>query len=292
MSNRKKKKARARKKGQSQAAGPKKPPQQDHADAGPHRPPSNKPQKQAKQASRDGERRMSASERRAEARRVARRKRQITSVVIPLVVIVLALVVLFLVNGGVEGGGEVSASGDVTAGEPRTEELKVGDPIPPFSAPELTEGRVDWADYQGKPAALAVWAAWCPNCQKELPVLEKLSKEFPEVPVVSIVTSQGQEPGPTPEQYVESPDKYSGDPDVTSITYPVAVDDPGTKMLQSMGVTGFPTLFFVNADGTVNEVYVGLQDEGTLRSKFQELTALASGAPGGGGGGDKNKEDG
>lgn len=274
--NKKRKKPQQRRKGQP-SGGPKKPPQQHPAgsgaeapeNAGPQRPPSNKPQKQAKQAARTGERRMSASERRAQARRAARRKRQMTSVIVPLVVIGLIILVLFVANGGVEGGGKVSASGDVTTGEARTDPLEAGETVPDFEAPELTDGTVRWSDYAGKPAALAVWAAWCENCQQELPVLQTLSEEFPEVPVVSIATSQRPGGGYTPESFVEA----------KGITFPVAVDDASGKMRQAMGVEGFPTLYFVNADGTVKEAFVGLTDEGTLRSQFQELATGASASP-------------
>jgi len=167
-------------------------------------------------------------------------------------------------GGGAQDGGTVSASGDVSVeGSPRDAPLKKGDMVPGFSAPELTDGTVDWANYRGKPVALAIWASWCPSCQQEMPVLQELSRGFPEVSVVSIVTSQGQEPGPTPEQYVAD----------VGITFPVAVDDASGKLRSAMGVTGFPTLYLVNRDGSVKEAVVGLQDPEVLRSQFQALAS-------------------
>jgi cytochrome c biogenesis protein CcmG, thiol:disulfide interchange protein DsbE len=286
MANNKKRKAQQKKRKAPEGGGPKKPPQQagsnppasgantaPAAASGPQRPPSNKPQKQAKQAKAAGERRMSSAERRAAARRAQKRKRQITTVVIPVVIILVLIVGLIIINGGVEGGGKTAAPGDVkTDAQPRKDNLAVGDKAPVFSAPELTSGTVNLADYEGKPLVIPVWAAWCPNCQKELPVIEKLSKEFPDVPVVSIVTSQGQEPGPTPEKYVAD----------NGITFPVAVDDNSGKLRGAYGVTGFPTVYFVGADGKVANVTVGLREETELRDAFAQIqtgTPAASPSP-------------
>jgi thiol-disulfide isomerase/thioredoxin len=281
MANNKRRKAQRKKRtSQTGGGGPKKPPQQAAAQpaktspdaataAGPVRPPSNKPQKQAKQARQSGEKRMSAAERRAEARRAARRKRQITTVGVPAAIIAVLIIGLVIINGGVEGGGQTSASSEVkTDGQPRTSLIAQGEKIPTFSAPELTSGTVDLADYEGSPLAIPIWAAWCPNCQKEMPVLEKLSQEFPDVPVVSIVTSQGQEPGPTPEKYVAD----------NNITFPNAVDDTTGKLREAFGVTGFPTVVFVNADGTVNTTVEGLRGEAELRGYFEAIQTGGGGA--------------
>jgi thiol-disulfide isomerase/thioredoxin len=283
MANNKKKKAQQKKRKATAAGGggPKKPPQQTAAKpskgspeaapapAGPQRPQSNKPQKQAKQAKQAGEKRMSAAERRAEARRVARRKRQMTTVGVPAAIIAVLIIGLIFLNGGVEGGGETSASSDVkTDGQPRKALIAQGEKIPTFSAPELTSGTVDLTDYEGSPLAIPIWAAWCPNCQKEMPVLEKLSKEFPDVPVVSVVTSQGQEPGPTPEKYVAD----------NNITFPIAVDDTSGKLRGAFGVSGFPTVVFVNADGTVSTSVEGLREEAELRGYFEAIQASAGSA--------------
>ncbi|NHC60424.1 TlpA family protein disulfide reductase [Paenalcaligenes suwonensis] len=37
------------------------------------------------------------------------------------------------------------------------------------------------ADYLGKPLLVNFWATWCPPCVKEMPDLDALSQEFPDV---------------------------------------------------------------------------------------------------------------
>lgn len=147
------------------------------------------------------------------------------------------------------------------SGGPRGELIPAGTKIPSYTAPSLDGGGIDWAGYAGKPTVLTIWASWCPHCQVELPVLDSVSKDYPDVQVTSISTAQGQEPGPTPQEYVAQ----------NNISFPVAVDDPNMTLLRAMGVQSFPTIYFVDADGAVVGSYEGELPEIDLRSRFTEL---------------------
>lgn len=215
---------------------------------------------QAKQ----GQKKTTGSARRAAQRRAARRKRQMLTVGGGAGVVVLAVILLIAINGGPQGKGKISSPGDVKISSgPRDTLIPDGQKLPTFSAPGLDGGTISSA--AGQPSVLAIWASWCPVCQEEMPSVNKVKEGYPGVEVASIVTSQGQEPGPTPEQFVA--DK--------KITIPVAVDDASGDLRRGMGVTSFPVLYFVNADGTVFKSHLGLLDEATLNSYFETLQQQA-----------------
>lgn len=228
----------------------------------------------AKQAAKSGstpskppgqKQKLTGSARRAAQRKAAKRKRQMMTVWAPIAVIAVIVVVALSLGGGREGGGKVSSSGQVKVDGPAlSSELKPGDEVPSFSAPGLNGGTVSWEP--GTPTVMTIWAAWCPHCQVELPILNKVKDSYPDVETVSIVTAQGDQPGPTPEDFVRKND----------ITIPVAVDDGGQKLMKAMGVQGFPTLYFINADGTVLRQSGGEPTEAELSTGYDELAAQVS----------------
>lgn len=205
---------------------------------------------------------------RAEAKRAAERKAQqrrtlgYTLAGIALIALVVVLVVALMDDGGSEDNGGSSAAGEVTVdGAPRDTALAPGDAVPAFTAPDLFGGTVTWDDYASAPAVVSVWAPWCPHCQSELPVVDGVMVDYPEVGWLTIVTAIDAQPGPTPEEYMTDND----------LSFPVAVDDDQGTLASAFGIEVFPTLYFVNSDGTVGVTLTGEVDEATLRSTIESL---------------------
>jgi thiol-disulfide isomerase/thioredoxin len=201
----------------------------------------------------------------AEARTAARRKQQQRRTlgrVLGGLALAAALIVAVVVVTGAEDGPGPSRAGDVTVDGPaRSEPLVAGQAIPDFSAPGLAGGTVAWSDYEGTPNVLSIWAPWCPSCQKELPILNRVVRDFPDVSRLTIVTAIGDRPGPTPEGYLSD----------NGLTFPAAVDDGVGTLAKAFGITGFPTLYFVSSDGTVAEYGIGELSEASLRAAIGSL---------------------
>jgi thiol-disulfide isomerase/thioredoxin len=186
-------------------------------------------------------------------RRSARRLRKIIAYGLPSIILLIIIAYVYIGLVKVKGPALSSVFAE-------------GKTVPSFSAPGLNGGTVSWD--KGKPTVLAIWAAWCSNCQVEIPKLNKIKNDYPEVNFVSIVTAQGQQPGPKPEQFAAS----------NKISIPIAVDDAAHTLAQAMGVRGLPSLYFINADGTVFKKMEIEVSDGALRAGLEHLKAQASSA--------------
>ncbi|OFW79643.1 MAG: hypothetical protein A2Z48_02700 [Actinobacteria bacterium RBG_19FT_COMBO_70_19] len=216
------------------------------------------PEQQSKQ---DRQRARAEAKRQAERRSERRRTLSVVLGGVALIAVVVVFVVVLM--GGQEGGGTgPSTVGDVTVeGVPRDTPLEPGESAPAFTAPDLFGGTVSWSDYLGSPALLSIWAPWCPHCQVELPVVDRVMKDYAGVGLVTIVTAIDAQPGPTPEEYMQD----------NQLDFAVAVDDEDQTLAAAFGIRVFPTLYFVNSDGTVALSLTGEVDEATLRAALDSL---------------------
>jgi len=187
------------------------------------------------------ERQRAAAEQRAAARQKQQQRRTLGRILGGLAIAATVVIAVITVTGGEEGTGPSGSTEVIVSGPARSDPLAVGDPIPDFSAPALAGGRVAWSDFAGQPSVVSIWAPWCPHCQAELPILDRVVAEFPDVSLVTIVTAIDDQPGPTPEAYMAE----------HGLTFPTAVDDGGGTLAGAFGINGFPTVYFVDADGIV-----------------------------------------
>jgi thiol-disulfide isomerase/thioredoxin len=211
------------------------------------------------------ERQRSAAEARSAARRRQSRRRTLAYLLGgAALVAVIALAVFALAgDGGSSGGGSPSQAGKVsTSGPARTEPLAAGEAVPEYSAPAIGGGTTSWSDAAGSPTVLSVWAPWCPHCQVELPLLNRVMRDYPGVRWVTIVTAIGESPGPDPTAFLQD----------NGISAPTAIDDARGTLASAFGIRGFPTLYFVGSDGVVVQEMEGEVDEATLRSTIESLS--------------------
>jgi thiol-disulfide isomerase/thioredoxin len=210
------------------------------------------------------DRRRAAAEAKREAVRKEQQRRNLTYALggIGLIAVVVIVVMVLMAGGGDGGGGGPSAAGEVTVqGAPRDAPLGPGETVPGYRAPRLGGGTVAWSDHSGRPVVLSLWAPWCPHCQAELPVLDRVMQDYPAVGFTTIATSIDPSRPPSAEAFMA--DK--------GLSFPVAVDDGNGTLASAFGLKVFPTLYFVNSDGTVAQEMEGEVDEATLRSTIEAL---------------------
>jgi thiol-disulfide isomerase/thioredoxin len=182
----------------------------------------------------------------------------------PLAALFLALV---LVAGC--GGGE-APEGAGTDQPCREEPLKAGDEAPDLqltgpggkeqtSLREVAEAQVVLVD---------VWATWCKPCLEAMPHLEELHNRYSAdgFSVVGVMSdSNATRIGP---EWVAERD----------LDYPMLYDDNSEGLICQWGqIIGYPTLFLLDADGVVLDVFGGTGDIRKIEERVAEV--MEGGAP-------------
>ena len=173
---------------------------------------------------------------------------------IPTAIIVAVVVAAVVVSVLTADGGKAD-QGTSVSGPARSSPIPAGSTLPQFTAPALDGGQISWASYRGGPTVLILWAPWCGECERELPIVSSVARQFPAVRLTSIVTSVGQEPGPTPAQYMRE----------RGYTFPVALDSPAQELADAFGLTGYPLIYYVYSDGIVARATIGVAPANVVR---------------------------
>ena len=96
---------------------------------------------------------------------------------------------------------------------------------------------VDLTNKKGNIMIINFWASWCLPCKREMPSLEKLSKEHPEIKIYAI--------------NMEKPNKLRANDFYKSIgvTSLNIYFDPGFKLVKEFKMRGLPTSIIIDKNG-------------------------------------------
>jgi thiol-disulfide isomerase/thioredoxin len=172
----------------------------------------------------------------------------------------LVLVALVLL-AGCDGAPKVSAPNEsnVRVDTPAYRTLKAAAGIADCPAPQTTGGglpkhslpclgggrRVDLSTLKG-PLVLNFWYGACGPCKKEMPALAAFHKKYGDrVPILGVDSTDTQ-PG-----YALRQARRFG------VTYPLVADPGGDLQGTDLTVRGYPTFFFLSADGTLSKPVSG-----------------------------------
>jgi thiol-disulfide isomerase/thioredoxin len=126
-----------------------------------------------------------------------------------------------------------------------------GQAAPALSLPLLDGGRVEIA--QGRVTVLAFWATWCGPCVHELPDVQRLADERPDVNFLAVNTD-GADAAPAVRAFRQR----------MSLRMPIAVDDGSAS--QAYRVDTIPRTIIIGSDGRVAQSLEGAHPIDELRS--------------------------
>jgi cytochrome c biogenesis protein CcmG/thiol:disulfide interchange protein DsbE len=115
----------------------------------------------------------------------------------------------------------------------------------------------DLASYRGKRTVINFFGAWCYWCNVEAPDLATFSKAHPDVAFVGVDSGEQATDG------IAFVQKFG-------LTYPV-VSDPNGAIANQFKIRGYPTTFFLDANGVIRATIVGASDLSGFEAKLASV---------------------
>lgn len=135
---------------------------------------------------------------------------------------------------------------------------RVGQPLDNFNLSQLGGSSLQLAGLKGKAIIINFWATWCVPCQEEMPLLEKYSRKYSDN--LTVIGVNSQEQIGVVRDFVT---KFG-------ITFPIGLDANG-DLTRSYLINGFPTTFFVDKDGILRNMHIGVLREDLLIGYLQSV---------------------
>jgi thiol-disulfide isomerase/thioredoxin len=203
----------------------------------------------------------------------------------PVIIGGAAIVVLLAIvlSGGKDGGGGgTTTTTNANGGEIAKKVTVEGTALPEFqqpapdpaigeAAPKLIGNNfagapVTLGGASGKPQIVTFFAHWCPHCQREVPIIVRLERqgvlEGIELGGVSTGTSKDA-PNYPPSDWLER----------VGWPAPVLVDTANQTAAKAYGLSGYPFLVFVDAEGKVVGRWAGEMPEDDLKAVIEAFKA-------------------
>lgn len=175
--------------------------------------------------------------------------------------IVGLIIVVGIVIGAIvtlSGGKKSTSRSQVAESQTKAE---VGQKAPDFETVDFSGNTVRLSQYLGKPVFIDFWASWCPPCVEEIPEIEKISKEFPDLVVLGIhrTETEGREIGASFAQGL-------------GVTYTLLEDSNGEiYKIMTGGQRFMPYAVFVDKNGIVTDKKAGSKTAEEMRDKVSKI---------------------
>lgn len=139
--------------------------------------------------------------------------------------------------------------------------LGVNTLAPDFELENLVGERVRLSELKGKPVILNFWATWCAPCVLEMPNIRKFYEKYPGQ--FHVLAVNADEPRLDVERFTKD----------MGLTFDVLLD-PGGKAQQLYQIRGYPTSFFLDAQGVIRIQHIGLMTEDNLAAYLLKVGVI------------------
>jgi len=122
---------------------------------------------------------------------------------------------------------------------------------PDFTLQSLSGKEVKLSDFKGHVVLLNFWATWCAPCRLEMPAIQaRFDQLSPDLAVLAVNNNETKQ---VVSEYVQE----------LGLTFDPLLD-PGAKIQGLYQIIGYPSTFFINPEGQIQEIHIGIMTEGQL----------------------------
>jgi peroxiredoxin len=133
---------------------------------------------------------------------------------------------------------------------------------PDFALATPKGEKITLSGLEGKAVLVNIWATWCPPCRQEMPAIEKYYERYKERGLVVLGVNATVQDNPL--DIVPFVNEYG-------LTFPVLLDETG-DVARKYELRSLPSSYFLNRDGTINEVVIGgPMSEALLQTRIEEI---------------------
>ena len=146
-----------------------------------------------------------------------------------------------------------AGASEVTSFQTETTPDLSGQKAADFTLTDVSGKSLKLSALRGKVVLLDFWATWCGPCRIEMPSIQRFHHEFKDKGLVVLGINQGETA-----MVVQPFLKRNG------FDFRILLDQTRT-VSQKYQVSGIPTLFIIDKEGTIRAHFVGVRDEATVR---------------------------
>ncbi|MBY8914275.1 redoxin domain-containing protein [Bacillus sp. YC2] len=136
------------------------------------------------------------------------------------------------------------------------EGIEEGMKAPDFTLETLSGENSSLSDYKGKKVLLNFWATWCKPCRQEMPDMQELQKEYPDVAVVAVNFTSSEKNSQTVKSFAGT----------YHLTFPILIDKIGVNA--DFNVLSYPTTYILDENGTIQHIRVGTMTKKEMKQKL------------------------
>ena len=159
----------------------------------------------------------------------------------------------------------------------KVEKSRIHQPIFDFSLNDLEGKPVRLSSLKGKVVVMDFWATWCGPCRQSFPLLQKVYDRYRKNPAVVILAIDCWERQPDVATTLATVKQFQL---TNKYTWQVLLDNEG-DVATKYGVTGIPTKFVVDRNGTVAFKSIGFSGPDMEEELTQQIEILLGESAGG-----------
>lgn len=180
-----------------------------------------------------------------------------------------ALLIILLVVGLLAGGYFVFLRGGNRGGKQTSftsknsqqggEVFERGREAPDLTLVDFDKNSHSLSNFEGKVVLLDYWAAWCPYCVNEMPILQEIDEEYQDVVVVGIHRTD-----------TESEKIGLNFAEDIGVEYLLIADSDGS-LYEAAGGFGMPVAVYIDKDGVVRNIKSGPKTKQDIEGELELL---------------------